>query len=170
MGSLAVRYPFTGNLHPDRYIPPVWFGIMYLRTQIVIEMNKILLLLLLMASRPALSQQLPEKDPQHENVFIRVEKMPVFPGEEGALFTYLSKELKYPQSALDKKIEGKVFLSFIVDTKGKISDVSVLRGVHPDIDKEAVRMVKSMPDWKPGTQNGVPVNVRFTLPINFRLN
>lgn len=94
-----------------------------------------------------------------------VEEQPVFPGGQEAMFTYIAKQLKYPDDAMDERVQGKVFIEFVVGADGMVTDVTVRRGVNSSLDREAVRVVKSMPKWKPGMQNGRPVAVRYTLPI-----
>ena len=101
-----------------------------------------------------------------------VEIMPEFPGGQAALIQYLSNNIKYPEECRKMGVEGKVFVKFIVDPSGNITNVQVLRGVVDGklLEKEAVRVVESMPKWKPGTQGGKAVNVYFTLPISFKLS
>jgi len=100
-----------------------------------------------------------------------VEQMPEFPGGQQAMMTYLVKHMRYPQDCIENEIEGKVFIGFVVDTAGMITDVDVLRGVRdcPAMDQEAERVVKSMPSWTPGRQNGKPVRVRMTIAVTFKL-
>jgi protein TonB len=98
-----------------------------------------------------------------------VEEMPEFPGGQSALMKYLSENIRYPVIAQENGIEGRVICSFVVERDGSITDVQVVRGVDPSLDREAVRVIQSMPKWKPGKQRGKPVRVRFTLPIVFRL-
>jgi protein TonB len=95
--------------------------------------------------------------------------MPEFPGGQSALMKYLSENIRYPVIAQENGIEGRVICSFVVERDGSITDVQVVRGVDPSLDREAVRVIQSMPKWKPGKQRGKPVRVRFTLPIVFRL-
>lgn len=104
-----------------------------------------------------------------EEIFIVVEQMPEFPGGDEAYQLFLQNNIHYPESAKENGIEGTVYLSFEVNKKGKIKNVLVLRGVNPDIDSEAVRVVKMMPDWVPGKQRGKPVEVKMTMPIKFSL-
>lgn len=104
-----------------------------------------------------------------DEVFVVVEQMPEFPGGQDAMNTFLDKNLKYPQTAKDKGIQGKVWLGFTVQKDGKVTDVEVLRGIGGGCDEEAVRVLKLMPDWKPGYQSGKPVIVKFRFPINFTL-
>ena len=98
-----------------------------------------------------------------------VDVMPEYPGGINAMFDFIQKNVKYPESAKDKGIEGKVYVQFVVEKDGNISDINILRGVSKDIDDEAVRVIKSMPKWKPGIQNGKPVRVQYTLPFKFQL-
>jgi len=104
-----------------------------------------------------------------EKVWDVIEQMPLFPGGEKALLNYISKNLKYPVEAQKKGIQGRVILRFVVASSGKTTRVEVMRSLSPALDKEAVRVVESLPDWTPGKQNGVKVNVYYTLPITFRL-
>ena len=101
-----------------------------------------------------------------QKVFDVVEQQPAFPGD---LNGYLSSNIKYPVVAQENGVQGRVVVQFVVERDGSITDVRVVRSVDPSLDKEAVRLVKSMPKWIPGKQNGQAVRVRFTLPVNFRL-
>ncbi|GAB3748954.1 M56 family metallopeptidase [Spirosoma pomorum] len=102
-------------------------------------------------------------------VYTVVENQPEFPGGMAALGSYLEKNLKYPMPAQRANVSGRVFLSFIVTTAGEIKNVEVLKGIGFGTDEEALRVVAAMPRWKPGSQDGVPVNVKYNLPINFEL-
>lgn len=102
-------------------------------------------------------------------VFIITETMPEFPGGEKALKAYLQNELKYPVMAAERGIQGRVYVSFIIEPDGSISDVKLVRSVDSTIDSEAIRVIKRMPQWKPGTQKGIPVRVKYTVPVNFKL-
>ena len=106
-----------------------------------------------------------------EEIFTVVEQMPSFPGGEGELFKYLSTNIKYPAFEADNGITGRCIVTFVVEKDGSITDVRVLRGVSggPGCDKEALRVVKAMPTWKPGKQNGRSARVQYNLPINFSL-
>jgi protein TonB len=108
------------------------------------------------------------EEPKEEPPFQYVEQMPEFP--EGDISTYLAKNTKYPEVATDNGISGRVFVQFIVGKTGEITDVTVVRGVDPSLDQEAVRVIKKMPRWKPGKQNGVPVRVIMVVPVFFKLN
>ncbi|MCM1448971.1 MAG: energy transducer TonB [Clostridiales bacterium] len=111
-----------------------------------------------------------EKAPVEENkVFDAVEQMPTFPGGDAELMKYLSKNLSYPTLAAENGIQGTVLLQFVVQKDGSIGEVKVVRSKDPDLDREAVRVVKGMPKFIPGRMNGQPVNVWFTLPVRFKL-
>ena len=103
-------------------------------------------------------------------VFDVVEVMPQYPGGQIAMMKYIMENMKYPKQAMKEGIQGRVAVRFIVEKDGSISDVKPILSVHPLLNKEAVRVVKSMPKWSPGKQNGKPVRVRFNLPIMFKLN
>lgn len=111
-----------------------------------------------------------EPEPEEEEIFVVVEKSPEFPGGTNALYDYLRKNMKYPAICRESGITGRVIVSFTVNKDGSIVDVEVVKGVHPQMDKEAVRVVSAMPKWSPGEQRGKPVRCRFNLPVNFRLN
>ena len=111
-----------------------------------------------------------EKPKEEETkVFDVVEQMPQFPGGPNALFEYLSKNIKYPVVAEENGIQGRVIVTFVVERDGSITDVKVAKSVDPSLDKEAMRVVKSMPHWIPGKQNGSAVRVKYTVPVTFRL-
>jgi protein TonB len=97
------------------------------------------------------------------------EVMPEFPGGKDALFAYIGKNLKYPERAQEEGIEGVVYVTFVVEADGKISGVSVLRGIGGGCNEEAVRVVSGMPNWTPGMQAGKPVRVKYNLPIRYKL-
>ena len=103
------------------------------------------------------------------DVYQIVEQMPEFPGGEAELFHYISKNIHYPQKAREKGIQGRVFIGFIVEKDGSISNVRNLRGVDSELDAEAIRVVESMPRWKPGMHRGEPVRVSYQIPIVFKL-
>ena len=112
----------------------------------------------------------PEEEEEEEVVFVVVESMPEFPGGQQALFKYLSENVKYPVIAQENGIQGRVICQFVVNKDGSIVDVEVVRsGGDPSLDKEAVRVIKSMPKWKPGKQRGKAVRVKYTVPVNFKL-
>lgn len=111
----------------------------------------------------------PEEEIIEDEIFTIVEKMPEFPGGIKALFDYLGKNLKYPAMAKDAKIQGKVYVTFVVGKDGSVGDVRVLRGIGGGCDEEAIRVVKNMPKWEPGRQRNKTVRVQYNLPINFIL-
>jgi protein TonB len=98
-----------------------------------------------------------------------VENMPEFPGGELALRKYLANSIRYPAIAQDNGVMGKVYVSFVINEEGKIEDVTLVRGEDSSLIKEALRVVSSMPDWKPGRQGGKAVKVRYNVPIVFQL-
>ncbi len=120
-------------------------------------------------AKEEIAQPEPPKNEEENKVFDVVEEQPSFPGGQGALMSWLHDNIKYPVVAAENGIQGKVIVQFIVGKNGSISNVKVLRSVDPSLDKEAVRVVSNMPNWTPGKQNGASVNVRFTLPVTFRL-
>ena len=105
-----------------------------------------------------------------DEFFMVVENMPIFPGGDLGLMKYIQKHVKYPAIAKEYNITGKVYVSFIVDKSGSVTNVKIVRGVDKNLDAEAVRVVKSLPKYKPGIQRGKVVNVMFTIPISFTLN
>ena len=99
-----------------------------------------------------------------------ISPQPSFPGGSQALVDFLRENTKYPEQALKDSIEGRVVVAFVIDTDGSITKPEVVRGVHPLLDAEALRVVKLMPKWEPGSENGTPVKVRYNLPITFKKN
>ncbi|HRF78975.1 MAG TPA: energy transducer TonB [Flavobacteriales bacterium] len=110
-----------------------------------------------------------EEAPDTNEPFTIVEQMPEFPGGQEAMTAYISKNLKYPEKAIEEGIEGVVFITFVVEPDGRISGVTVLRGIGAGCNEEAVRVVSSMPNWKPGYQRGKAVRVKYNLPIRYKL-
>jgi protein TonB len=98
-----------------------------------------------------------------------VEEMPEYPGGRGAMYKYLGENIKYPEKARENKVEGTVYVNFVVQEDGSVASVSILRGVGSGLDEEALRVVRTMPNWKPGKQEGKAVNVQYNLPIKFTL-
>jgi len=98
-----------------------------------------------------------------------IEVWPSFPGGEEALIKYLSDSIVYPQEAIDARIQGTVYASFVVENDGSITNVIIMRGIGGGCDEEAVRVIEGMPKWTPGYQRGIPLRVRFNLPIKFKL-
>lgn len=113
--------------------------------------------------------EMPEEDPEENIVFVAVEKMPSFPGGQQALMKYLNENIRYPIIAQENGVQGRVFVQFTVRKDGAIDDVQVLRSADPSLDKEAIRLIKSMPNWEPGKQRGKAVHCKFTVPIVFKL-
>ena len=104
-----------------------------------------------------------------QEIFQIVEEMPSFPGGEGNLMEYVAKNIKYPQIARETGIQGRVFVGFVVEPDGSISNVKLLRGIGGGCDEEAMRVIKSLPKWKPGKQRGKPVRVSYQIPVFFKL-
>jgi protein TonB len=112
----------------------------------------------------------PVEEEEEEVIFMVVESMPEFPGGQQALFKYLAENVKYPVIAQENGIQGRVICQFVVNKDGSIVDVVAVRSSgEPSLDKEAIRVIQSMPRWKPGMQRGKPVRVKYTVPVNFRL-
>ena len=108
-------------------------------------------------------------EPVKEEIFTAVEQMPQFPGGEAELLKYIATHIKYPTMAAENNIQGRAVVKFVVKKDGNVGEVVVLRGKDPDLDKEAVRVVKTLPRFIPGKMNGQSVSVWYTLPINFKL-
>jgi TonB family protein len=104
-----------------------------------------------------------------EGFFMVVEELPQFPGGNAAMNSWIIENMKYPGEAVKKKIEGKVYVTFIITSTGKIKNVDVQQPVNPLLDAEAKRIIAAMPDWKPGTQSGKAVDVRYKVPVEFKL-
>jgi len=112
-------------------------------------------------------QVLTIEEPVNEEIFSFVEVMPSFEGGDQELLRYLGDNLKYPKIAMDVNAEGTVYLQFVVEADGNIAEVTVLRSVFEHLDQEAIRVIKAMPKWLPGRQNGKSVRVLYTIPIKF---
>ncbi|MDZ7742346.1 MAG: energy transducer TonB [Bacteroidota bacterium] len=110
-----------------------------------------------------------EEEAEEAEIFSVVESMPEFPGGQTALFKFLQQNIDYPEIAKESGIQGRVFVTFVVETDGSVTDVRILRGIGGGCDEEALRVVKSMPKWNPGKQRGKPVRVQFNLPVKFTL-
>ena len=111
-----------------------------------------------------------EPEPEEDEIFMVVEEQPEFPGGIAALMEYLRKNIKYPAICRENNIQGRVLIQFIVNRDGTVVDPEVVRSVDPHLDREAMRVISNMPKWKPGLQRGKPVRVKFTVPVNFKLN
>lgn len=116
---------------------------------------------------PVIQQEAEEEE--EAQVFFIVENMPEFPGGELALRKFIANAIKYPVIAQENGIQGKVYVNFVVDKDGSVTQARIARGVDPSLDKEALRVVNSLPKWKPGMQRGKPVKVSYTVPISFVL-
>jgi protein TonB len=128
---------------------------------------------LMLSSSVNLMATTPENNPtedKQERVFDVVEVMPQYPGGIPQMMKFISSNIKYPKDAIKKGMQGAVVVQFVVEPDGSVSNVHVVRSVFPSLDTEAVRMVKAMPKWSPGMQNGKPVRVRYNVPIRFSLN
>lgn len=110
-----------------------------------------------------------EEETGEQEIFSVVEQQPEFPGGTAALLNYLGRNIRYPVMAKEAGIQGRVFLTFVVEPDGSISGIKVLRGIGGGCDEEAVRVVRNMPKWAPGKQRGQPVRVQFNLPVKFTL-
>ena len=122
----------------------------------------------------AVAEQVVVKEPdpepvKEEEIFVAVEQQPEFPGGTAALMKWLANNVRYPQMALENGISGRVIVKFVVEKDGSVSGVTLVRGVDKDLDREAIRVVKSMPKWQPGKNNGQAVRCYFNLPVNFKL-
>jgi len=110
-----------------------------------------------------------EEEESAQQIFTVVEEMPQFPGGEGELLKFINRSIKYPVIAQENGIQGRVICAFVVNRDGSVVDGEVLRGVDPSLDKEALRVIGTLPKWTPGKQRGKPVRVKYTVPITFRL-
>lgn len=141
-------------------------------------MKRVLFLTLTLALSLFASAQTPQKtapaaqqksvQTEESKIFTVVEESPEFPGGMEALYQFLASNIKYPGHS-DQCVNGKVIVSFVIEKDGSVSDAKVVRKLAPNFDDEALRVVKLMPKWKPGRQDGKPVRVQFNLPINFSL-
>ncbi len=118
---------------------------------------------------PIVAAKEEKEEAEEAQVFFIVEEMPEFPGGEAALRAFIAKSINYPVIAQENGIQGKVYVTFVVDKDGGISEAKIARGVDPSLDKEALRVVNQLPKWKPGKQRGKPVRVSYTVPISFVL-
>lgn len=129
---------------------------------ILLSMMAVLGLMTANAQKTVISQS-------NQSVYDQVEQMPEFPGGMPAMIEFLQINLKYPKDAIKQQVGGRVMVMFVVETDGTLSNVRVAKKVFPSLDSEAVRVVKTMPKWKPGKEKGRPVRVNFTLPVVFSL-
>jgi TonB family protein len=105
---------------------------------------------------------------ENDEFFVVVEEMPVFPGGDEALMSYIAKNIQFPESAKAENIDGVVYASFIVEKDGQVSNPEIFRGLHPDCDAEVLRVLSEMPVWSPGKQRGNPVRVKLVVPVRFK--
>ena len=110
-----------------------------------------------------------EDEIEEEQIFLVVEEMPSFPGGEAKMYGYIGKNIVYPRMAKESGISGRVFVGFVVEKDGSVTDVKILRGIGGGCDEEAIRVIKTMPKWKPGKQRGKAVRVAYRMPIKFTL-
>ena len=120
-------------------------------------------------AKEEIAQPEPPKHEEENKVFDVVEQMPSFPGGQAALIQWLSSNMKYPTIAAENGVQGRVIVQFVVEKDGSVTDVHVAKSVDPSLDKEAARVVKAMPKWIPGKQNGSAVRVKYTVPVTFKL-
>ena len=133
-----------------------------MKRMILLSMMAVLGLMTANAQKTVISQS-------NQSVYDQVEQMPEFPGGMPAMIEFLQTNLKYPKDAIKQQVGGRVMVMFVVETDGTLSNVRVAKKVFPSLDSEAVRVVKTMPKWKPGKEKGRPVRVNFTLPVVFSL-
>ena len=124
------------------------------------------LAILLMSNTTATAQ---DKKTANDKVLEKAEVMPEFPGGEQAMYDFVNKNVVYPEEAKEKEIAGRVIVSFIIEKDGSINEAKVVQGIGGGCDEEAVRVVKAMPKWKPGTEKGKPVRVHYMMPFTFKL-
>ena len=130
------------------------------------------ILMVIAACMMALGAQAQAKKgtPVPDEAFDVVEVMPVYPGGMEGLIKYLSENISYPKDAKEQQISGRVLITFVIEKDGSVTEVTTVKSVFPSLDEEAVRVVKGMPNWKPGMQKGKVVRVKYTLPISFSLD
>lgn len=110
-----------------------------------------------------------DEEIEEQQIFLVVENMPEFPGGEAAMYKFIGKNIVYPRMAKESGISGRVFITFVVERDGSVTDVKILRGIGGGCDEEAVRVIRKMPRWSPGKQRGKPVRVQYRMPIKFTL-
>ncbi len=132
------------------------------------RMKFTLFLLLIIMAMPLSAQTVGATDNEPVYNMAMVQQQPKFPGGTSEMYKWLGNNIKYPEEAKKEGVSGKVIVDFVITKTGKTDKVRVVRGLHPTLDQEAVRVIKAMPAWTPGKQNGQPVNVSYTLPITFR--
>lgn len=133
------------------------------------KLKTLMLFAMFLVCAGANAQRTEQTDTLSDKVYNVVDEMPSYPGGTGLLMKYLSTQIRYPADAMKNRIEGRVVVSFVVEKDGTVSNVACQKRLYPSIDAEAVRVVKKMAKWKPGRQNGVPVKVKYMLPVRFSL-
>lgn len=127
------------------------------------------LAILLSAALPALAQTTDNVPAESAYANVDVDQMPEFPGGEKAMMQWVAQNITYPAQAVEEGATGVVAVQMVIDENGNVTNVSVKKGVHPALDREAVRVIKKMPRWKPGLKDGTPVKVQYIVPVTFRL-
>jgi periplasmic protein TonB len=130
-------------------------------------MKKSILCLIIAFFAFSLSEIKAQNTGDESAVYTKVDKMPEYPGGQVALVKFLSKNIKYPSKYKKEKVNGRVFVSFIIDRTGKVTQAKILKSLNEECDKEALRVIAMMPNWIPGEKDGNKVNVQFGLPVNF---
>ena len=115
------------------------------------------------------AKEAPADSTAKEEVFMVAEQMPEFPGGMKEMLKFLQENVKYPENAMKNNVQGRVIVQFVIEKDGTPTEFKVLRSVDPDLDAEALRVMKAMPKWKPGMQKGQVVRVKFTVPVSFKL-
>lgn len=131
-------------------------------------MRKIILILMLVGVSTYWAQA-QENEKKEVDVYEEVEQMPEYPGGQDSMKSFVAKNVKYPPKAIKNEIQGKVFVGFIIDESGNVTNAKIIRSVDIDLDKEALRVVNMMEKWTPGKEKGKIVKVKYTLPISFAL-
>lgn len=166
----VVRYFSYSVLPSPFFYILLWKVILNGQKRTTIMRFKILVVFaLLLVCLGVKAQRTVENDTVYEKATNIPDVMPSYPGGSQVLLKYLQTQIRYPSDARKMKVEGRVVVSFVVDKDGWVTNVSVLKGVFPSLDREAVRVVSGMARWNPGMQNGKPVKVKYSLPISFRL-
>lgn len=130
-------------------------------------MKKYIFALFIVVCTLATNQSFSQSGADENTVYTKVDKMPEFPGGQVALVKYLSKNIKYPSKYKKDKVNGRVFVSFVIDKTGKVTQTKIVKSLNDECDKEALRVISLMPNWLPGEKDGNKVNVQFGLPVNF---
>jgi periplasmic protein TonB len=128
-------------------------------------MKNVILFLFLVSSLGCYSQSA-----TNDSIYEKVDSMPEFPGGQAEMYKFLADNIKYPNDCIEKGIQGKVYVKYVVMKDGSIHNIEIIKSAHKLLDEEAIRVVKSMPNWSPGTIQGTPVNVYYMLPISYSLS